>query len=234
MTPEKPATSKAKTLTDTAIRTARPREKVYRLDAERGLWLEITPEGGKRWRFRYRFGGKEKLLSMGLYPDVGLAEARDRRDEARKLVANGVDPSAARKAQKAAGAEQAANSFEVTAREWFAQLSPHWAPSHASTILRRLEVDLFPWLGGRPVAEITALELLPVLQRIAGRGTVETAHRARNDASQVFRYAIAHGRATRAQDEDARAAPRSPVEAGARRPRRTPPVDRPRQAPLPE
>jgi len=191
-------------LTDTAVRQAKPRQKTYKIFDSRGLFVEVPPTGSKRWRFKYAFGGKEKLLSFGIYPDVGLAKARERRDEARKLLADGVDPSAARKAQKAAGADRAANSCEVVARQWFEQAKAAWVPGHSEKILRRLEKDLFPWLGAQPIDEIGAPEILTALKRIAARGAVETAHRARNDCSQVFRYAIAHGKATRDPAADLR------------------------------
>jgi integrase len=193
-------------LTDTAIRNAKPGAKPARLFDGRGLYLEVTPSGGKWWRFRYRLGGKEKLLSMGVYPDVGLAQARGRRDEARKLLAGGIDPSEHRKATKAMRAERAANSFEAVAREWYAKMARRWAPSHAEKVIRRLERDVFPWVGGRPVAEVTAPELLAVLRRIEKRGTVETAHRALQNCGQVFRYAVATGRAERDPSGDLRGA----------------------------
>jgi len=193
-------------LTDTAIRNAKPGAKPARLFDERGLYLEVTPSGGKWWRFRYRFGGKAKLLSMGTYPDVGLAKARERRDEARKLLADGIDPSQQRKATKAAGTERAANSFEVVAREWYGKMSPAWNTAHGVRIIRRLERDVFPWIGARPVAEVTAPELLGVLRRIEQRGALETAHRALQNCGQVFRYAIATGRAERDPSGDLRGA----------------------------
>lgn len=191
-------------LTDKTIRNAKPGAKPVRLTDGRGLYLEVTPTGGKWWRLRYRFAGKEKLLSMGVYPDTGLATARERRDEARKLLADGIDPSEHRKATKAMRAERAANSFEAVAREWYAKMAPAWAASHGEKVIRRLERDVFPWIGGRPVAEVTAPELLAVLRRIEGRGTVETAHRALQNAGQVFRYAIATGRAERDPSGDLR------------------------------
>ena len=193
-------------LTDTAIRNAKKSEKPVRLFDGGGLYLEISPSGGKLWRLKYRFGGKEKRLAFGTYPDVTLAEARERREEARKLLANDVDPSEQKKAQKAASQERAANSFEVIAREWFEKYRDTWAPSHSSKIIRRLEVDVFPWLGARPIAEITAPEILAVLRRIEGRGTLDTAHRAGGNCSQVFRYAIATGRAERDPVPDLRGA----------------------------
>lgn len=193
-------------LTDKAIRNAKPGARPARLADARGLYLEVTPAGGKWWRFRYRFGGKEKLLSMGVYPDVPLLKARERRDEARKLLADGIDPSEHRKATKTARADRAANSFEVVAREWYGKLAPTWNAAHGDRIIRRFERDIFPWVGGRPVAEVTAPELLAVLRRIEARGALETAHRALGTCGQVFRYAIATGRAERDPSGDLRGA----------------------------
>jgi len=136
-------------LTDTSIRNAKPGAKPIKLFDERGLFLLVTPNGGKWWRFRFMFDGKEKLLSLGVYPDISLKEARERRDEARKLVANGVNPSENRKIQKSARADLIANSFEVVAREWFAKYSATWAKNHGDRIIRRFERDIFPWIGAR-------------------------------------------------------------------------------------
>lgn len=193
-------------LTDTAIRKAKPGEKPVKLSDEKGLFLLVTPAGGKLWRMKYRFTGKEKLLALGAYPDVSLAQARERRDDARKLLAVGIDPGENRKAQKAAKQERAANSFEVVAREWFSKHSPNWATGHAGKVIQRLEKDIFPWLGGRPIAEITPPELLSVLRRIEGRGALDTAHRALQNCGQVFRYAVATGRAERDPSGDLRGA----------------------------
>ncbi len=193
-------------LTDTAIRKAKPDTKQKKLFDEKGLFLLISPKGGKWWRLKYRFDGKEKLLSLGVYPDISLKEARERRDEARKLLANDIDPSANRKNQKAARVEHAANSFEVVAREWFTKQAVNWSKSHATRIIRRLERDIFPWMGGSPIAEITAPQLLKVIQRIEERGILETAHRALGNCGQVFRYAIATGRAERDVSADLRGA----------------------------
>jgi Arm DNA-binding domain len=148
-------------LTDTAIRNAKPGEKPVRLFDGRGLYLEISPTGGKWWRLKYRFNGKEKRLSLGVYPDVS---ARDRRDASRNVLADGIDPSENRKAMKSARADKAANSFEVVAREWFAKYSATWAINHSDRIIRRFERDIFPWIGGRPIAEVTAPELLAVVK----------------------------------------------------------------------
>lgn len=193
-------------LTDTTIRNAKPGSKPLRLFDAAGLYLEVSPAGGKWWRLKYRHAGKEKRLSLGVYPEVPLKEARTRRDEARKLLAEGVDPSAHRKVNKAAIVERAANSFEAVAREWYAKHADGWAEGHGNRILRRLERDIFPWLGGRPIAEISAPELLAVIRRIENRGALETAHRALSNCGQVFRYAIATGRAERDLSADLRGA----------------------------
>jgi len=193
-------------LSDTAIRKVKPRENPFKLFDERGLFLLVTPSGGKWWRLKYRFGGKEKGFSLGVYPDVSLKEARERRDEARRLLANGTDPNEHRKARKAAKDDQAANSFEVVAREWFAKHSPNWAANHAHRIIRRLERDIFPWIGGKPIAEVTPPQLLEVVLRIEERGALETAHRALRNCGQVLRYAVATGRAQRDSTHDLRGA----------------------------
>lgn len=182
-------------LSDPTIRNAKPRSKPYRKYDSGGLYIEVSPAGGKLWRLKYRYEGKEKVLALGRYPEIGLADARARRDEERKRLANGVDPSEYRKAQKAAKAERAANSFEVVAREWHAKYSTSWSSSHADKIMKRLERDVFPRVGARPIAEITALELRDALLRIEARGALETAHRALQNCGQIFRYAVATGRA---------------------------------------
>ena len=193
-------------LTDAKVRNAKPAEKMFKLYDERGLFLMVAPEGGKLWRLKYRIDGKEKLLALGGYPDVGLKEAREKRDDARKLLAAGVDPGAARKAQKAARIERAANSFEVIAREWFAKNEPAWAPSHSTRVCRRMERDIFPWIGGSPIADLKAPEILATVKRIAERGALETAHRALSDIGQVFRFAISTSRAESDVTRDLRGA----------------------------
>ena len=205
-------------LTDAKIRAAKPGPKPIRLFDSGGLYLEISPSGGRWWRFKYRFGGKEKRLSLGVYPAVPLAGrkdkrtgqwiegARDRRDKSRQLLANGIDPSDHRKVLKRANAERSANSFEAVAHEWIARFAPQWAASHGDKNLRRLERDIFPWIGARPIADIAAPELLAVLRRIESRGAAETAHRIRQICGQVFRYAIATGRAQRDPSGDLRGA----------------------------
>ena len=188
------------------MRNAKPGEKHVKMFDERGLFLLVTPAGGKWWRLHYKFDGKEKLLSLGTYPDISLKDARDRRDEARKLIANVIDPGENRKTQKAAKVERAANSFEVIAREWFAKNRESWAASHADKIIARLENDVFPWLSGKAIAEITAPDVLSVLRRIEGRGTIDTAYRAKSNISQVMRYAISTGKAERDPCPDLRGA----------------------------
>jgi len=191
-------------LTDTAVRNAKPREKQYKITDGRGLFLLIAPGGGKWWRFRYRFDGKTKEISLGVYPDITLKEARERRDEARNLVANAIDPSAHRQAARQAEEEVVTNSFKSVALEWLPKMSSRkgWASSYSRKVARRLEVDLFPWLGDRPVGEITPPELLKVLQRIEDRGAINTAHQAKQTCGQIFRYAIATGRAERDPSAD--------------------------------
>lgn len=181
-------------LTNTAIQRAKPAAKSMRLFDEKGLYLEVAPSGGKWWRLKYRYQGKEKRLSLGVYPDVSLKDARDRRDAARKQVANGIDPSGHRKATKSANAESATNSFEIVAREWLAKFSNNWVSTYSVKVQRRFESDLFPWLGSRPIAEIRPQELLKALRRIEERGAKETARRALSECGQLFRYAVATGR----------------------------------------
>lgn len=189
-------------LTATAMRAAKPGAKPLKLFDGGGLFLLVTPTGAKYWRFKYRIDNREKLLSLGVYPDVSLKEARNRRDAARKHLAQGIDPSAVRKATKANNA----NSFEAVAREWFAKQVPKWAASHASKIIRRLEMDVFPWLGRCPINKICAPELLPVLRRVESRGAIDTAHRIHQNCGQIFRYAVATGRAERDPAADLRGA----------------------------
>jgi integrase len=157
--------------------------------------LLIQPYGSRLWRWKYRYDGREKLAAIGVYPEVGLADARERRDELRRLLSSGIDPAAHRKATRVARSTAAENSLEVVAREWFQKMSPGWVEKHRIKIIQRLERDVFPWVGSRPVAEVTAPEVLAVLRRIEERGANETARRAFGDLSAVCRYAVATGRA---------------------------------------
>ena len=181
-----------------------PEEKPYKKADGGGLYLEVMPNGSKYWRLKYRFEGKEKRLAFGVYPAITLADARGRRDEARKLLAHDTDPAAAKQAKKAAKLELAGNSFEVIGREWFVRHSQNWKDNHSSKIIARLEKDIFPWIGARPIADIAASELLAVIRRVESRGALETAHRALANCGQVFRYAVATGRAQRDPSGDLR------------------------------
>jgi integrase len=180
-------------LTESKIKAAKPREKAHKLFDERGLFLLVPLTGARLWRFKYRIGGREKLLSLGAYPDVSLKRAREKRDDARKLVADGSDPSAQRKAAKAAGAD----TFRAVADEWIALQAKTLADETVSILRGRLQTVLYPAFGSRPIASIEPPDLLAVLKRIEARGTSETAHRLRSLAGRVFKYAIATGRAKR-------------------------------------
>ena len=186
-------------LTDTAIRKAKPAAKPQKLRDGGGLYLLLRPDGARWWRWDYRrpVTGKRNTLSLGTYPDTGLAEARERHAEARKMLAAGVDPGEHRKAAAAAKADQVANTFEAVADELLAIRAKKLAAGSAVRERRMLEKDLAPYIGRRPVGEIAASELLAALRKVEARGAVETAHRARMLAGQVFRYAIATGRAER-------------------------------------
>ncbi len=184
-------------LTDLAIRKATATGKVQRHADGGGLYLEVSPAGGKWWRFKYRHGGKEKRLSLGTYPDTGLADARAKHAAARKLLAAGIDPGEQRKAEKLATQERSANTFAAVAAELLAQRAKKLVAGSADRERRLLENDLAPRIGNVPVADVTASMLLRALRKVEHRGAVETAHRARMLASQVFRYAIATGRAKR-------------------------------------
>lgn len=197
-------------LTDAKTRNAKPKDKPYKLADGEGLFLLVTPAGGKWWRFRYRYEGKEKLLSFGTYPEVSLSDAREKRANARKQVAAGINPGAVRKAQKAAITAQTEHSFEAVAREWHGRFSPTWATGHAHSTMRRMERDLFPWIGARPVGELKAFEILTALRRVEARGALETAHRVRTIVGQVLRYAVATGRAERDPTADLKGALPSP------------------------
>ena len=182
-------------LTDAAIRQAKPRDKSRKIYDSRGLYLEIAPRGTKAWRFKYRFADREKRISLGIYPEVSLKLARERRDEARKLLARDIDPSAYRKAQKQSRRQWDRNSFEAVAAEWIAKHSPNWSVGYVRRIERDLGKDVFPWIGTKPVAELTAAELLAALRRIEERGNLDMAHRTLQVCGRVLRYAVATGRA---------------------------------------
>ncbi len=193
-------------LTDVAIRNAKAEDKQQKLSDKKGLFVLIHPNGSKYWRIKYRYSGKEKLLSLGIYPDVSLKKARERRDEARKQLSNGADPGNIKKQTKQLIRDAIENSFEPIAREWFEKCSPNWSSGHSKRIMRLLERDIFPWLGNNPIAEITATELLTVIRRIEHRGALETAHRALGNCGTIFRYAISTQRVERDPSFDLRGA----------------------------
>lgn len=180
-------------LTEAAIRAATPRPKAYRLFHGEGLYLEVSPSGGKLWRLKYRFAGKEKLLALGKHPIVTLEKARDAAIDAKRELRGGTDPSLARRIAKASSGA-AADSFEAVAREWFALRSPGWADTNGPRILSRLERDVFPVVGRLPLNSVTAPMLLTALKRVEARGAVDTAHRIRSYLRQIWRYAVATGR----------------------------------------
>lgn len=182
-------------LSDIQVSKAKPREKDYKLSDGFGLLLFVTTTGGKLWRMQYRSNGKQKTLALGQYPAVSLADARKRRDEARQLLANGVDPGEYKKLQKTTRQAMTENSFEAVAREWHMKHSGEWSAVHAKTLMDRLEKDVFPYLGPRPIAEITPPEFLATVRRIESRGALDTAHRVLNSCSQILRYAVATCRA---------------------------------------
>lgn len=198
-------------LTDIVCKSSKPSEKARKISDEKGLYLEITPNGSKYWRLKYRFAGKEKRLAFGVYPEVSLAEARERRDEARKLLRNGVDPSQLKKEIKQQNKVKSENSFYQIATEWHETKKSGWTPRHASYVIRRLQADVFPTLGDRAINEIKAPELLSVIRSIENRGALDIAHRALQTCGQIFRYAIATGRAEYNPSSDLRGALKTPT-----------------------
>ena len=197
-------------LTEIQARNAKPDDRPYPLAAGKGLRLLVNPNGSKLWQHRYRFEGKAKMLSYGSYPVVTVKEAGARRDESRKLLANGVDPSAARKIAKRESRVRAANTFEVIAREWVEAQRSRWTPGHAAQVLKSLEDDAFPDLGSLPVAAITAPLTLDAIRKIEKRGAMEVAGRVKQRISAVLRYAVATGRATSDPTRDLRGALKAP------------------------
>ncbi|HGU4258054.1 TPA: tyrosine-type recombinase/integrase [Escherichia coli] len=182
-------------LTDIQIKRAKPQDKPYTLNDGQGLSLLINPDGSKGWRFRFRFAGKARLMSFGSYDIVSLAEAREKREVARRQVANGIDPVQERKAQKLAQKLSTENSFEAVSREWHAAKADRWTVAYREEIIKTFEQDVFPFIGKRPIAEIKPLELLEVLKRIEKRGALEKTRKVRQRCGEVFRYAIITGRA---------------------------------------
>lgn len=184
-------------LTDIAIKSSKPRESAFKLSDGRGLQLHVTPQGSRLWRWAYRHEGKQKLMALGVYPDVSLAQARDKAELARKLLATGVDPMAARKSDKIARRLAVEDTFAAVAKKWWESWKAARSDSHTVYVWRRLEADVFPAIGKRPVAEIEAPELVAMMKAIEKRGALDIAKRALQTCSQIFRYAIAHGLAKR-------------------------------------
>ncbi len=192
-------------LTDTQCRNAKPKGKPYKLTDGGGLYMKVA-QAGKYWRYNYSYNEKQKTFSIGVYPDVGLKLARERHQQARELLLNGIDPSEHKQEAKAAELALTENSFERVAREWYDKFSSKWSKQHAANIKTRLESDLFPFIGFRPVAEIEPPEILKCLRRIEERGALDSARRAKTTAGQVFRYAVSIGKATRDPTPDLKGA----------------------------
>ena len=191
-------------LTDKDVKNIQPREKMFRLSDVRGLYIEIHQSGGKWWRYRYRFLNKEKSLSLGVYPAVTIRQAREKLSDAKSILAKGINPSEKRKQERSTLIGQSENTFENVAREWLERHS--CTANHKKRTLTRFEQDIFPWLGKRPIAEISASEVLQCLRRIEGRGAIETAHRIQQNCGQVFRFAVATDKASRNPIPDLRGA----------------------------
>ncbi|MFP2386091.1 MULTISPECIES: tyrosine-type recombinase/integrase [Enterobacteriaceae] len=177
------------------VDAAKPREKAYKLADGAGLYLEVVPSGSRYWRMKYRFNGKEKRLAFGVYPAVSLAQARALRDEAKKKLAEGIDPSFAKKEEKLVRDVQLNNTFQSVALEWHGTKVSRWSEGYASDIIEAFNKDIFPYIGQQPVNEIKPLVLLNVLRRMESRGATEKAKKVRQRCSEVFRYAIVTGRA---------------------------------------
>lgn len=192
-------------LSDKSCKNAKAKEKPYKLFDGGGLFLEVMPNNSKLWRLKYRCLGKEKRISLGAYPIASLADARDGRDKAKKLLVQGIDPSGAKQDQKKEAVRNAENTFKAVALEWHENQLARWTPHHALNVMRRFDVDIFPYIGSRPIAEIDPPELLEVLRRIEKRGALDVTARVKQIAGQVFRYGIATGRCQR----DPSAAPAS-------------------------
>jgi integrase len=193
-------------LNNTTIKNAKARDKNYKLSDGKGLYLLITKSGGKWWRFKYRFDDKEKLISLGTYPEVSLKEARESRDLKRKQVSQGLDPSAERKNQKALKKDAHANSFERVAREWHAKQEKIWTKRYSSLVLKRLENYIFPFIAEIPIDQLKAADLLEALKVLENKGTIETARRQLQICGQICRYAVARTKASRDITQDLKGA----------------------------
>lgn len=198
-------------LSDTAIRKAKPKEKPFKLTDGGGLFLLVQPSGSKWWRYKYRFGGKEKLLALGSYPETGLLNARKRHLQAREDLAAGKDPGEAKRSAKRHASIKAQNNFESIAREWLEKSSNKWSPNYADDVKKRLENHIFRKLGHRPLADIATTDILDVLRVIEASGALHMARRMIQICAQVYRYAIVTGRTDRNPVTDLRGALKAPV-----------------------
>lgn len=193
-------------LTDKECKAAKGKDKPYKMADGGGLYLLVKINGARHWRLKYRFLGKEKLLAIGLYPLVSLAEAREARESAKKLLLAGIDPMAEKKDTKRKAIRNAQNTFKSVALEWHESRKDIWSPAHALNVMRRFEMDVFPYIGNRPIAEIDAQELLDVLRKIEKRGSLYMASRVQQICGQVFRYGIVTGRGNRDPSADLKGA----------------------------
>lgn len=198
-------------LSDTTVRNSKPKTKPYKLHDGDGLFVLVQPNGSRYWRFKYRYLGKEKLLALGVYPDVSLSMARERRTQARKSLAEGNDPGEAKKEAKRLAILNSGNTYEAIAREWHEQRKHTWTSSYAKSAIRRLENHMFPKLGNRPIADIGAQEILSVVRIVEKSGALDMAQRVMQLTGQIFGYAIATGRASRNHVNDLRGALKPPV-----------------------
>ena len=180
-------------LSDTSVRQAKPREKPYRLTDGGGLYLEVAPNGSRYWRLKFRFGGKEKRLALGVYPTVTLARAREDALAAKRLLHDGIDPQEDKKEKKRVDKIAGGGDFETIAREWHKVMKPRWTPRHADDVLESLEKDIFPVFGQRPLAQLKAPEILDAIRRIEKRGAIDIAQRVRRRVSAIFAFAIGCG-----------------------------------------
>ena len=189
-------------LTDKECKNAKSSSKVARLRDGHGLVLEIRPNGGRYWRMKYRFAGKEKMLAFGVYPEVTLAEARLKREEARKLLSQNIDPMIVKREKKISAHVNAANTFESLTRDWHANWSQDKTGKHVAAILSRFETDVFPHIGALPASSVTSLMILEVIRRVEARAALNVAHRIKQTCGQIFRYGVATGRAERDPTQD--------------------------------
>ncbi|TAF12391.1 MAG: DUF4102 domain-containing protein, partial [Alphaproteobacteria bacterium] len=178
----------------TTCKNAKPKDKPYKLADGGGLYLEIMPNGSKYWRLKYRVHNKEKRLAIGVFPTISLADAREERERAKRILVDGGDPSEKKRLDKLVSHIKKEHHFEAIAREWHEKQMECWTPNHAAAVIKRLETDVFPHIGHRPIADISAVELLAVIRLIEKRGAIDIAHRAKQTCGQIFRYGVATGR----------------------------------------